>query len=78
MKQYVDYITDGTCRLLAIDSPTGYTAEAASWVKNAFEALGYEAYAKTCDHTQAFHSIFAWRAFIFAHLILRFVKIQKN
>ena len=30
MNNYVDYILDVTTRLLAIDSPTGYTKEAAS------------------------------------------------
>ena len=32
MNNYVDYILDVTTRLLAIDSPTGYTKEAALFV----------------------------------------------
>ena len=32
MKEYVDYIVDATCRLLAIDSPPGYTRNAAEFV----------------------------------------------
>ncbi len=41
--QYADYAWEQTQKLLAIDSPSGYTAEAAAWVKGAFEALGFEA-----------------------------------
>ena len=43
MKQYVDYITDITCQLLAIDSPTGYTRKAAEFVIEEYKKLGYEA-----------------------------------
>ena len=32
-----------TAALLAIDSPSGYTKEAAAWVKEAFESLGFSA-----------------------------------
>lgn len=32
-----------TVELLGIDSPTGFTAKAAEWVKQTFEALGFEA-----------------------------------
>ncbi len=42
MKKYVDFITDKTCELLAIDSPTGYTAKAAEWVMEEYRKLGYE------------------------------------
>lgn len=42
MKKYVDYITESTCKLLAIDSPTGYTKEAAEWVMEEYRKLGYE------------------------------------
>lgn len=38
-----DYILDKTVKLLSIDSPTGYTDEAANWVKHEFDTLGYEA-----------------------------------
>ena len=43
-KPYTDYAIEKTVELLAIDSPTGYTAEAAEYVKNEFEALGYPAF----------------------------------
>ena len=42
MKKYVDYIVDSTCKLLAIDSPTGYTKKAAEWVMEEYKKLGYE------------------------------------
>ena len=42
MKNYVDYITDITCKLLAIDSPTGYTKNAAEFVMEEYRKLGYE------------------------------------
>ena len=41
--EYTDFILDKTVELLNIDSPTGYTDEAAAWVKKEFEDLGYEA-----------------------------------
>jgi len=41
-KKYVDYIVDVTCKLLSIDSPTGYTKEAAAFVMKEYEKLGYE------------------------------------
>ena len=37
-KEYTDFIMDKTVTLLGIDSPTGYTENAAAWVKNEFEA----------------------------------------
>ncbi len=40
---YADYAWDRAAELLAIDSPTGYTAQAAQWVKQAFESLGFPA-----------------------------------
>lgn len=43
MKKYVDYILDVTCKLLAIDSPTGYTKRAAEFVMEEYRKLGYEA-----------------------------------
>ena len=42
MKKYVDYITDITCQLLAIDSPTGYTKNAAKFVMEEYKKMGYE------------------------------------
>ena len=42
-KIYADYGWEQAAALLAIDSPTGYTAKAAQWVKDAFEALGFDA-----------------------------------
>ena len=43
MKAYANYAVEQTKALLAIDSPTGFTAAAAEWVKNAFSQLGYDA-----------------------------------
>lgn len=42
-KQYVDYILDVTTKLLAIDSPTGYTRAAAEFVMEEYKKLGYKA-----------------------------------
>ena len=42
MKKYVDYITEVTCKLLAIDSPTGYTKNAAEFVMEEYRKIGYE------------------------------------
>ena len=41
--QYADYSWEQTAALLAIDSPSGYTKNAALWVKKTFESLGFEA-----------------------------------
>ena len=41
--KYADYSWEQTANLLAIDSPSGYTAKAAQWVKEAFESLGFSA-----------------------------------
>ena len=40
---YADYAWEQAAAVLAIDSPTGYTAKAAQWVKEAFSALGFAA-----------------------------------
>ena len=45
--KYADYAWEMTEKLLAIDSPSGYTAKAAAWVKEAFEALGFTAWITT-------------------------------
>ncbi len=42
-RKYAVYATEEAVKLLAIDSPTGYTAKAAEWVKEAFDALGCKA-----------------------------------
>ena len=42
-KIYADYAWEQAASLLAIDSPSGYTKEAAAWVKNSFESLGFSA-----------------------------------
>jgi len=42
-KMYAQYAWEKTETLLSIDSPTGYTAKAAAWVKEAFEKLGFSA-----------------------------------
>ncbi len=42
-RKYADFAWEQTAALLAIDSPTGYTAKAAAWVKEAFEGLDYSA-----------------------------------
>ncbi len=43
MKQYVDYIVEETKKILAIDSPSGYTREVADYVLGEYKKLGYEA-----------------------------------
>ena len=40
---YADYAWEQTAALLAIDSPSGYTHNAAEWVQHAFSALGFDA-----------------------------------
>ena len=40
---YAEYAWEKTETLLSIDSPSGYTAKAATWVKEAFEKLGFSA-----------------------------------
>lgn len=41
MENIMDYILEQTKKVLSIDSPTGYTKEAADYVIRAYEALGY-------------------------------------
>ena len=43
-KAYADFAWDQAAALLAIDSPSGFTAKAAAWVKEAFENLGFPAH----------------------------------
>ena len=40
-RMYAEYAWEKTETLLSIDSPSGYTAKAAAWVKEAFEKLGF-------------------------------------
>lgn len=42
MDKYLKYILEETKKALAIDSPTGYTKEAADFVIKEYEALGYK------------------------------------
>ena len=42
LKKYTDYIVSSASALLAVDSPTGYTENAAQWVMAEFRKLGYE------------------------------------
>ena len=42
-KQYADFAWEQAAALLAIDSPTGFTEQAANWVRNAFASLGFDA-----------------------------------
>ena len=39
-REYALYAVEQTQQLLAIDSPSGFTAAAAQWVLNAFSTLG--------------------------------------
>ena len=42
MKQfYADYAWQQAESLLSIDSPSGFTSQAAQWVKDAFSSLGF-------------------------------------
>ncbi len=43
MEQVTDFAVKKAVELLAIDSPTGFTAAAADWVRREFEALGFPA-----------------------------------
>ena len=42
--QYAVYAAEQAADLLAIDSPSGFTAKAAQWVMEAFSGLGYQAH----------------------------------
>ena len=43
LTKYTDFLMEETETLLNIDSPTGYTENAAAWVREEFEKLGFEA-----------------------------------
>lgn len=42
-REYANYATQKAIEVLAIDSPTGFTARAAAWAREAFASLGFEA-----------------------------------
>ena len=42
-RSYAQFAAEQAAALLSIDSPTGFTAQAAAWVKDAFSSLGFEA-----------------------------------
>ena len=42
-REYAEYAANKACELIAIDSPTGYTDDAAIWVRNTFTELGFDA-----------------------------------
>lgn len=42
MTVYTDYIVEQTTKILAIDSPTGFTSHAAEYVMNEYKKLGFE------------------------------------
>ena len=46
-KTYSEFAWQQAAALLAIDSPSGFTGEAAAWVREAFEALGCSAHITT-------------------------------
>ena len=41
-KSYVDYIIEETQKILAIDSPSGYTQNVADYLMKEYRKLGYE------------------------------------
>lgn len=41
-KKYVEYMVEETKKILAIDSPSGYTADVADYVMKEYQKLGYE------------------------------------
>ena len=41
-KKYTDYAVEQAVKLLSIDSPTGYTAEAENWLLETFREMGYK------------------------------------
>ena len=43
-RMYAEYAWEKTETLLSIDSPSGFTEKAASWVRDAFAALGFNAH----------------------------------
>ena len=43
VKDYTEFAVEKACELLAINSPSGYTDEAADWIVAQFKELGYKA-----------------------------------
>ena len=41
-QKYLDYIIEQLKNILAIDSPTGYTKEAAAYIAKQYELLGFQ------------------------------------
>ncbi len=46
-RKYAEFATEMACKILAIDSPTGYTKAAAEFVKSEFEKIGCPAFITT-------------------------------
>ena len=46
-EMYAEYAWQQAASLLAIDSPSGFTAEAAQWVRQQFESMGFAAHITT-------------------------------
>ena len=46
-RKYADFAWEQAAAVLAIDSPSGYTKQAAAWVKESFEKMGFSAYFTT-------------------------------
>lgn len=42
MKNYTDYIVEQAQKLLSIDSPSGYTQNAAAWLMDTYREMGYK------------------------------------
>lgn len=42
MKDYTEYIIDQAKQLLSIDSPSGYTSNAANWLMKTYKDMGYD------------------------------------
>lgn len=42
MKDYTEYMVEQAQKLLAIDSPSGYTKEAAEYLCSVYREMGYE------------------------------------
>ena len=52
-RNYADFAWEQAAELLSIDSPSGYTAKAAQWVKEAFESLGFDAKIMRAENAEA-------------------------
>ncbi len=54
-KIYTDFAWEKAASLPVVDSPGGYTARAAAWVRNVFTALGFAARITTKGGVYASH-----------------------